>query len=57
MNIWAFAIYSIFYELIIWGTFSYGVFYKGRSELWFLAALFMSACQLRPKSFGIKIEE
>ncbi len=27
MNIWAFAIYSIFYELIIWGTFSYGVFY------------------------------
>ena len=52
-RIWAFAIYSICYELIIWGTFAYGVFYKGYSGLWFVVAVLMSINQLKANSFGI----
>lgn len=52
-RIWAFAIYSIAYEAIIWGTFGYAVFVKGESGWWMLMALFCAACQLKPKRFGI----
>ena len=54
-RIWAFAIYSLFFEAIIWGVFSYAVFWQGRSGWWILVAIIMSGCQLKPKHFGIDI--
>lgn len=48
-----FAIYSIFYEAIIWGIFGWAVFVKDRSAWWVLVAIMCSASQLKPRHFGI----
>lgn len=50
---WAFAIYSILYEIIIWGFFGYAVFARGMSQYWIIVAVILSASQLKPKDFGI----
>lgn len=52
-RIWAFAIYSICYEVIVWGIFGYAVFILGHSGWWIVAAIFVSGCQLKPKWFGL----
>lgn len=52
-KLWAFAIYSVLYEAIIWSVFGYGIFVNGHSGWWALLAVFMSGAQLRPKHFGL----
>ena len=52
-RVWAFAIYSICYEAIVWGIFGYAVFIQDRSAWWIVVAIFISGCQLKPKWFGI----
>jgi hypothetical protein len=49
-----FAVYSILYELIVWGLFGWAVFIDGRSPWWILVALLLSGSQLKPNQFGIK---
>ena len=49
-----FAIYSVVFELIIWGIFGYAVFILGHSGWWVALAVAMSASQLKPKHFGIE---
>lgn len=52
-RIWAFVIYSIFFESVVWGLFGWAVFVKGFSGWWMLAAIIISGCQIKPSSFGI----
>jgi hypothetical protein len=52
-RIWAFAVYSILFEAIIWGVFGYAVFILGHSGWWMALAAVISGAQLRPKHFGI----
>ena len=52
-QIWAFAIYSILFECLVWGFFGYIVFWQDRSGWWLLLALFLSSAQLKPYHFGI----
>jgi len=52
-NIWAFVVYSILYEAIIWGIFGWAVFFNGHSGWWILVAMLMSSSQLQPRNFGI----
>lgn len=54
-RIWAFAIYSLIYEAIIWGIFAWAVFWRGYSGWWVLVAIIMSGNQLKPKHFGISM--
>jgi len=56
-RIWAFAIYSILYEAIIWGVFGYAVFVLGHTGWWLLLAVILSGAQLKPRHFGIKVEQ
>lgn len=55
-RIWAFAIYSICFEAIVWGLFGYAVFWKGFSGWWMAFAVVLSGCQLKPEQFGITRE-
>ena len=48
-----FAIYSVLFEMIIWGMFGWAVFEKGYSGWWMVLAVMMSSSQLKPKHFGI----
>ena len=48
-----FAVYSILYEIIIWGLFGWAVFVRGESGWWILAAAYLSCSQLKPRHFGI----
>jgi hypothetical protein len=48
-----FAVYSILYEIIIWGLFGWAVFVRGESGWWILAAAYLSSAQLKPRHFGI----
>ncbi|MEX3690801.1 hypothetical protein AB3X91_11850 [Paraburkholderia sp. BR14263] len=57
MKVIAFAIYSIFFEAIVWGIFGYAVFWQGHSGWWALLAVFVSSRQMRPKHFGIRVAE
>ena len=50
-NVWAFTIYSILYEAIIFG---YAVFILEASGWWILMAALMSASQLKFKMFKTK---
>lgn len=50
-----FAVYSVLYELIIWGIFGWAVFVKGYSGWWMVLAVIMSGAQLKPKHFGIQV--
>jgi len=52
-GLWAFVIYSVCYEAIIWGLFGWGVFHKGVSGWWLLLAIWLSCSQWKPESFGI----
>lgn len=52
-----FAIYSVLFEIIIWGLFGWAVFVKGYSGWWMLLAVLMSGSQLKPKHFGINTEK
>jgi hypothetical protein len=56
-RIWAFVIYSIFFEAIVWGLFGYVVFWKGYSGWWIVLALAISAAQIKPSDFGITKKE
>ena len=55
-RIWAFAVYSVLYEAIVWGVFGWAVFYNGYSGWWILVAIIISNMQLKPKHFGIGVE-
>lgn len=57
MNVFLFALYSILYELIIWGMFGYAVFVLGHSGWWMALAVFLSSAQLKPSYFGIKVKK
>lgn len=57
MKYWAFAVYSVLFEAIIWGLFGWAVFVNGYSGWWIIVAVIMSACQLKPKHFGIEQNE
>ena len=48
-----FAIYTVIYEGIIWGIFSYAIFMIGESGWWMILAVVMSSSQLKPKHFGL----
>lgn len=50
----AFVVYSVLYELIIWGVFGYAVFVLGHSGWWLMLAVGMSASQIPSGKFGIK---
>ena len=52
-RIWAFVVYTVIYEAIIWGVFGWAVFVQGRSGWWILAAAVVSGAQLKPSRFGI----
>lgn len=52
-----FALYSILFEMIVWGLFGYAVFWRERSGWWLLVAMWCSASQLKPKHFGIRMAE
>jgi hypothetical protein len=52
-RVWAFALYSILYEAIIWGVFGWAVFVNGHSGWWVLVAVWASSSQLKPSAFGI----
>ena len=56
-RIWAFAVYSILFETIVWGLFGWAVFVQGRSGWWVLVALLLSSAQLKSKDFGINKEK
>ncbi|MBC8438515.1 MAG: hypothetical protein H8D87_02375 [Deltaproteobacteria bacterium] len=53
INLITFTIYSILYELIIWGLFGWAIFIEGHSGWWVLVAILISGSQLKPKHFGI----
>lgn len=53
MKYYAFALYSVLYESLIWLGFGYVVFILGHSAWWLAFALFMSFSQLKPRHFGI----
>ena len=53
-RVWAFTIYSVLFESIVWGLFGWAVFWQGRSAWWFLLAVVVSGAQFKPKDFGIK---
>jgi len=53
-RVWAFAVYSVLFEAIVWGLFGWAIFWQGRSGWWVLVALMLSGAQLQPKHFGIK---
>lgn len=53
----AFTVYTILYEMIIWGVFGYAVFIAGHSGWWMVLAVFMSSQQLKFKSFAATKEE
>ena len=52
-KIWAFCIYSVMFEAIVWGVFGYAVFWQNHSGWWMVLAVALSSSQLKPKSFGI----
>lgn len=52
-NLWAFTIYTLVYEAVIWGVFGYAVFGLGFSGWWVLLAVFLSGSQLKPQYFGL----
>lgn len=56
-RVWAFAVYSVLFEAIVWGWFSWAVFWQGRSGWWMLLASMLSAAQLKPKHFGITTDD
>jgi len=53
MNYWAFAVYTVIFEAMIWGVFGYAVFIQGHSGWWILVAIIISGAQLKPKHFNI----
>lgn len=55
MKYWAFAVYSVLYELVIWGIFGYAVFIQGHSGWWMVLAVVMSASQMTPAYFDIRL--
>ena len=56
-NLLMFVIYSILFELIVWGLFGWAVFINGNSGWWFLLAVLLSGSQLKPKHFGLDVDE
>jgi len=54
-RVWAFAVYSVLFEAIVWGLFGWAVFWQGRSGWWVLVALMLSGAQLKSKHFGIAV--
>lgn len=56
MNYWAFAIYSIIFEAIVWVIFGWAVFVNGNSAWWILVAAIVSSSQLKPKHFNITVQ-
>jgi len=56
-RVWAFAVYSVLFEAIVWGLFGWAIFWQGRSGWWVLVALMLSCAQLKPKHFGIKVAD
>ena len=57
MKYWAFAIYSIVFESMIWGIFGYAVFIGCYSGWWILVAMIISCSQLKAKHFNITVSE
>jgi hypothetical protein len=49
-----FVVYSIMFEMIVWGLFGWAVFVCGRSGWWLLFALALSSRQLKAESFHTK---
>lgn len=56
-RLWAFVVYSVAFESLIWGIFAYAVFWQDHAGWWFFAAVVLSASQFRPKTFGLKFFE
>jgi len=57
MKYWAFAVYSIIFESIVWGIFGWAVFIDNHSGWWMLLALLISGAQLKPKHFNIEVNK
>ena len=55
-RIWAFVVYSVLLEAIIWGIFGWAVFVDGHSWWWILLAVYLSSAKLKGKHFGITKE-
>ena len=50
-QLFAFVIYTILFESLIWGIFGWAVFVKGHSGWWFIFAAYLSSAQLRRGKF------
>lgn len=56
-RVWAFMVYTVLFEAIVWGLFGWAVFWQGRSAWWMLLAVILSGAQLKPKHFGITADQ
>jgi hypothetical protein len=52
MKVFTYLIYIIFWESLTIGGFSYLIFFKGISEVWFIVAIVLSAMGYKPSEWG-----
>jgi len=48
-----FTIYTLIYEILIWGVFLYLIVYQNWNEWTIVLAMLMSASQIQPEHFGL----
>ena len=53
-KLFMFFMYTIMYEVLIWGLFLYLIVYHDWNEWTIVVAIIMSGSQLKPKHFGLK---
>ena len=53
-KLFMFFMYTIIYEVLIWGLFLYLIVYHDWNEWTIVTAIIMSASQLKPRHFGLK---
>ena len=49
-----FFLYTLVYEVLIWGLFLYLIAYQNWNEWTVIVAMIMSGSQLKPRNFGLK---
>jgi len=57
VSIVTYLIYAIFWDSLMFGGCSYVVFWMHRSAWWFLLAIILSACCLKPKHWRSLFEK